>query len=63
MDERRQENGCVAGSRRDWHLIQFVSVKINGCRLSGAEDILNFDRFGPLKTCEGRIHVSHAYKL
>jgi hypothetical protein len=30
---------------------------------SGAEDILNFDRFGPLKSCGVRIHVSHAYTL
>jgi len=26
-------------------------------------EILNFDSFGPLKSCGGSMHVSHAYTL
>jgi len=29
----------------------------------GAVEVLNFDSFGPLISCRGRIHVSHAYTL
>jgi len=29
----------------------------------GVVEMLNFDSFGPLKSCGGKMHVSHAYTL
>jgi hypothetical protein len=29
----------------------------------GVVEVLNFDGFGPLISCRGRMHVSHAYTL
>ena len=29
----------------------------------GVVEVLNFDNFGPLISCRGQMHVSHAYTL
>jgi len=34
-----------------------------GCVYSGVVEVLIFDSFGPLISCRGRMHVSHAYTL